>query len=230
MRCGKGTVVAIVVAGMAALLGPGGRSAGAAEPAWADILARCTGSCAEALGRLAPADQRLLEALPQRVARTADELARNPGLTWNEQARPVLDRAMAIAPGGDFARVRTGQRPCTVFWFGFLDNAGERVGRHSCRVTRRGGALTIEKVTGDRLSAQIVPIDAGSGLLIGRTYLPDQPERRYDPDRPANASNDNFGNKTGLVFADGRGLLVIDADMRGFTEPDATYFEVLVID
>lgn len=201
-----------------------------AEPVWADILSRCTGACGEALAALAPADQRLLEALPQRVQRTADQINRDPGLAWNEAARPILPRALTIAPGGDFSRVRTGERPCTVFWFGFLDNAGERVGRHRCRVTRERGTLTVEKITGDRLAAWVVPIDAGAGLFVGRTYLPGQPERRYDPDRPANASNSNFGNKSGLVFADGRSLFVIDGDMRGFTDPDDTFFEVLLIE
>ncbi len=95
---------------------------------------------------------------------------------------------------------------------------------------RNGDRLTLTKLSGDRLAADLRALGAGARALVGRTFLADQPERSYDAAQPANRSNANFGNVVGLAFADGAGMLVVSADMRGFTEPDETFFQVLVVE
>ena len=102
--------------------------------------------------------------------------------------------------------------------------------RHQCRIARSGAGLTLEKLTGDGFNATISPCKDAARVVVGRTFLRDQKERGYDAAQPANRGNDNFGNKVGMAYADGGRLLVLSINERGFTEPDDTFFEVLLLE
>ncbi len=195
----------------------------------AAILDPCGAACEAAVARLAPADVAGLAALPDRVAATIAAVEAAPGIRLDADAASALARLRAADPSVPPA-IRPGEHACTVFWFGFLDNGGERVGRHRCTVEDRDGRLVLAKVSGDRLAADLVPTDGGARLLVGRTFLPEHSARTYDVALPANPENPNFGNTVGIALADGAGLIVVSADMRGFTEPDATFFELLVVE
>ncbi len=203
--------------------------AGAALP-WSDLLRPCAEAapeCGPAFVSLGVDDQLDLLALPDRVAAT---IVAVEDRSFADRSAAVLDRVRNADAAAPLDGVSAGEHACTVYDFGFLDNGGRRVGAHRCRISRTGTGLLIEKLTGERLSGEVLPISGGAGLLVGRTYLPEHADRRYDPLRPANAENQNFGNTTGIVFADGSGLLIVSADLRGFTEPDDTFFGVLVIE
>ncbi|MGV8840022.1 MAG: hypothetical protein ACWA6X_06925 [Bauldia sp.] len=210
----------------------GGPVAGAPAPtalAWATALEPCTIECAAALDPLAAADADALRALSVRVATTLGAIA-DPALPMDAGARAALDTTLALG-GGDLAAVATGDRACTVYWYGFLENAGQTVGSHQCRVSRNAtGGLVVEKLTGEMLYAEITPVAAGTGVAVGRTFLEGHANRRYDPATPDNAENANFGNFVGLAFANGTGLVVVDGDVRGMSPPDDTYFAVLVVE
>lgn len=206
---------------------PGGD---AARVAWREVIGACAGACRSVLDRLAPVDAAALMALPDRVARTVAAIEAAPGLSWDEPSRAVLAEVAGADPTRGLADVGSGKHPCTVYWYGFLEEAGSRVGRHQCRVERDGDRMTVSKLTGDGFFAVLEPIGPGARIAVGRTYLPDQSERRYDGAAPANAGNGNFGNRVGIAFAVGSRLMIVGADMRGFTEPDDTYFDVLVVE
>jgi hypothetical protein len=180
--------------------------------------------------RLAESDAAELRALPAQVARTLAANAGESGLA----ADPKADEIGRIVAEGrfdnDFDQVKPGRRSCSVYWYGFLDNASERVGSHQCRITRKGGALTVEKLTGDGFIATVFPCKTPGHAVVGRTFLRDQKERGYEAAHPANRGNDNFGNKVGLAYADGGRLFVLSINERGFTEPDETFFEVLTVE
>lgn len=193
-------------------------------------LAECDAGCRSVLAALAPADAAALEALPGRAALTIAEIRGTPGLPSDAGAEAVLDRLLAGSFTGSLGAVGTGERSCTLYWYGFLDEASRRVGTHRCRIERAGDGLTLIKLTGERLSAAVEPLDEATGVLVGRTYLEGHRIRSYDASRPTNPENENFGNHVGLVFADGGGLLVVSAAMLGFTEPDETFFAVLAVE
>jgi hypothetical protein len=196
---------------------------------WSRLFEACTGTCQELLQSLAPEDATALRELPERVARTLEEF---DGEDYELLPAPVqgalarvqnLGRTTAIALNPD-------KRGCTLFWFGFLDEGGSVVGRHQCRIDEKDGELSLTKLTGEGLSVRLVELEGGN-VAVGRTYLPEQKERHYDRDRPNNRGNENFGNFVGLAFPDEGGrLVIVSADMHGHTEPDDTFFEVLVVE
>lgn len=195
---------------------------------WGGLL-DCGEPCADALVRLSPEDAEALIALHETVDATVAEISRSPDLAAETDALAALVRVEAATGAGDLAAVATGEHACTVYWYGFLDDPARTVGRHQCVVEDVGGTLIVTKTTGEMMRATIVP--AGDmAVAIGRTYLADQAEREYDPTDPDNALNPNFGNYVGLAFADAEGLLIVDADQHGFTEPDATFFAILAIE
>ncbi len=209
---------------------PRRRRRGDALPlAWVNVLGRCEAACTRILSGLAPEDAAALMGLPDRVARTVSAIWTAPELTWDQPAKEVLD-ALAERPMAAASGIAPGEHACTVYWYGFLDQGGSRVGRHRCRIDRDGEGITVTKITGDGYFARLEPLGSGASIAVGRTYLPEQDERRYDAAKPANSGNDNFGNRIGLAFASGCGLVIIGADLRGFTEPDDTYFDVLVVE
>ena len=177
--------------------------------------------------QLADSDATELRALPAQVART---LANSAGSAADAKADAIGRIVGAGSFDNDFDRIKPGPRSCIVYWYGFLDNASERVGSHQCRIGRKGPDLTIEKLTGDGFLATISPCKGSGHMFVGRTFLREQKERRYDPVHPANKGNDNFGNKVGMAYADGGRLFILSINERGFTEPDDAFFEVLTVE
>ena len=202
-------------------------TANAAGISLASIAPAC--KCEVLRERLTPTDIAEFETLPAQVRATlaALESGSAPG---NEAADAIAAKLAGGAFDGAFDRVRPGTRACTVYWYGFLDNRSERVGRHRCRVTVKNGAIGIAKITGDGFNADLLPYIAGAEAVVGRTFLPGQRLKTYDKAVPANAENDNFGNKVGLAFVDKGHLYLISINERGFTEADDTFFEVLFIE
>ena len=205
-------------------------AAGEAGPrSWSSFFETCTSECQEFMASLAPKDAESLRGLPERVARTIEELDGEYVERLPAAVKGALRRVQSL--GGTTALgLNPEKRGCTVFWFGFLDEAGRVVGRHQCRIDEKDGELWLTKLTGEGLRVRLAEFQGGN-VAIGRTYLQEQSERRYDPGRPNNRGNENFGNFVGLAFPDEGGrLVIVSADMHGHTEPDETFFEVLVVD
>ena len=212
------------------LFGMGLTSAAQAGPLdWMALFDPCGEECREVFEQLAPSDAAALRELPARVARTIDEVGAGEVSAWAARAQDTLSLLQSLDPTAAIAP-DPGDRACTVIWYGFLDEGGEVVGRHRCRIEERDSELILTKLTGEGLHARLV--DFGSGTAaVGRTYLEEQRERRYDPERPNNRGNPHFGNFVGLVFrAERGGLAIVSADMHGHTEPDETFFEVLLVE
>lgn len=198
-------------------------------PAWQGATAQCGAACSEIMADLAAEDADSIRDLSDRVRLTADAL-RLSDAAWDEPARSVLEQVLSLRAGGDFSAVEAGEHACTVYWYGFLDNAGQEVGRHQCLVERTDAGLTVRKLTGEMLAADLLETGEGYRIAVGRSFLAEHAERSYDPLNPDNAQNDNFGNFVGMALASDSTLIILAADMRGFQTPDPTYFSVLVID
>jgi hypothetical protein len=222
MKTLAATVVLSAALALPAFAGPAG---------WADPLAQCGERCEAVIDILHPADTGWLRILPPRAAETIRSIEADPALTWDEDARAALDRLEAAPFVFDPTAVRQGERQCTVYWYGFLDEGGGRVGTHRCRLEWiDGDQLSITKVTGDGLTGVFRPVESGGAIFIGRSFLPDHRERDYDPAAPLNVANQNYGNVVGIAVNDGAGLMLLTADLLGFTEPDDTYFGLLVVE
>ena len=220
MRIGALLIAAVVA------FAPG---AARAEFAVAALYFSCDADCKAVRARLAEADAKELANLPAQVTETLAVIA-DAGPPADGQADAVAARLREGPFDGAFDKVRTGTRTCTVYWYGFLDIASQRVGTHQCRLTRKDGRLVVEKRTGDGLHAEIAAYAGPVRAFLGRSFLPGHTEQRYDAGNPANAANDNYGNKVGLALADRGRLYLIDIGERGFTEPDRTFFEVIAIE
>jgi hypothetical protein len=207
----------------------GDLTAEAGPLSWRRLFEPCAGDCAALFDSLAPEDAEALRALPERVARTIEAVGADIS-AWPAEAQDALALVQALGPSTALA-MDPGKRSCTVIWFGFLDEGGDVVGRHQCRIDEERGELSLTKLTGEGRFVRLVELAGGANVAVGRTYLPEQAERQYDPARPDNQGNENFGNFVGLAFpAERNGLVIVSADMRGFTEPDDTFFEVLLVE
>lgn len=174
-----------------------------------------------------PRDATELAGLRAQVRATLADLSAK-GLSANGQAATVAAILDGKVTPDDVAGFPAGPYRCTVFWYGFLDEGARRVGAHQCSVSRKeGGGLVVEKTTGDRFHGETAPFEDRLTAFAGRTWLEGHAERRYDPAHPANAENENFGNKVGIVLRSGERLFLVSIDERGMTEPDPTYFEIL---
>lgn len=186
----------------------------------------CSADCADTEKLVGETDRAELAGIEGQVRRTLAELE-SKNLPSNDQAKAV---AAAFAAGGerfDPSKVAPGDYRCTVYWYGFLENGAQRVGAHKCRVGSENGAIAIEKLTGEGLRAKLMPWRNSSTAYLGRTYIEDQPERGYDPDRPDNTGNANFGNKVGLVVGDASTFYLVSIDDRGMQPKDTTFFEAI---
>lgn len=174
-----------------------------------------------------PQDATQLSELRAQVAATLADLdARD--LKSNGEASTVAALLSGRVKPDDLASFPPGPYRCTVYWYGFLEEGAHRVGAHRCTVSPApDGGLIIDKATGDRFHGQTTEWENGLSAFYGRTWLEGQSERRYDPTRPDNADNDNFGNKVGLALRSGERLFLVSIDERGMTEPDPTFFEIL---
>jgi hypothetical protein len=199
---------------------------------WPKLFAPCGADCRDVFDKLAPADADALRALPGRVSRTVEAVTAggNAAAKWPALAWDALTIVQDLEPGMAIA-VDPGERACTVIWFGFLDNGGEVVGEHRCRIDEDDGQFVVTKLTGERRTVRLFELDGGAAVAVGRTYLPEQAERAYNPASPGNRGNANFGNFVGLAFASERGgIALVSADMRGHLDPDDTFFEVLLVE
>ncbi|OXT01698.1 hypothetical protein B7H23_01685 [Notoacmeibacter marinus] len=170
-------------------------------------------------------DRAELLALPNRVRATLADLQAG-GWTPGGLAETVLSGLR----GGStrLSAVRPGRYECNVVWYGFLENTRQYIGTHRCRVERdRLGDLVILKLTGQNLNATLLEFNDGDVAFAGRSAPSGSLAQPYDPDRPVDRFNPNFGNVVGRVVTDGRRIYLIDINQRGMTEPDPTYFQVI---
>lgn len=175
---------------------------------------------------IAASDERQLDAISDQVRATLDDL-RGKGLPVNEQAETVEAMLAETPQTGIPSGIDPGPYACNVYWYGFLQEGANRIGQHKCAVQHTGdGNLRIEKLTGERINATTFARN-GWTAYAGRNFLPDHAITEYDPDRPANPENDNFGNKVGLVLRDGGRLLLVSIEERGMSPPDDTFFEII---
>jgi hypothetical protein len=171
-----------------------------------------------------------IEKLPAQILATIATAGDRATMPTDANADAVAARIADGSFDGAFDKIKPGTRACTVNWYGFLDNRSERVGRHQCKISKQGDAISVSKISGDRLTATLVPYLPGAEVFIGRTFLAGHKNHAYDKSLPANPENENYGNKVGLALADRGKLYLLSINERGFTEPDDSFFEVIVIE
>lgn len=201
-------------------------------------IGACT-HCDEVKKALSPADYAEIERIPQVIAETWVDVRNKQGPRENADARRLLEYVTFQTPipsGPSVEQIIQNRRfKCTIYDFGFLDNAAELVGTHQCEVkaTRNNGLLasyTVQKVTGDGFFAEVRPYTANAGVFLGRTFLKGHAITRYNAATPKNRENDNFGNKVGLQVNLGGKMALITINQNGFTEPDRTFFEIILLE
>jgi len=202
----------------------------------------CSEECETSLALLSDSDREGLIDLPARVQRTlaaigplkadggtkvAAEVARHladPGLV-SAAALPGAEETLAAPVTAEGREV-----DCTLRWFGFLDEPVRTVGTHRCRIgVGADGAMTIEKLTGERFLVHLAPLNDRFSAYLGRSFLPDQSERDYDLKSPVNVGNGNFGNVSGLATVSGGQILLVGGAELGMSPPDDTFFSVLTL-
>ena len=176
----------------------------------------CGNDCKAVRASLAKADLAEIEKLPAQVSDTILSLEGQPSLPANPMAKAFMAKLAGGTFDGNFDSVKTGRRICTVYWYGFMENGSEVVGTHQCRIGRQGGNLTIEKLTGTRMSGTLYPYTTAARVFVGRTIYEDR--------------KDSFDNKVGMALTDKERLYLINIDEKGMEPPDSTFFEVIAIE
>lgn len=195
----------------------------------------CDAACETSLSALAEADRADILALPGRMARALEAHA---GTTLSEGPAAARETLLALVAAaergetGDGARALTeeaaGTRACTLYYFGYGNEASRTVGRHQCSVSAApDGTLTVEKTSGERLAAAIRPLTPGFSAFVGRTFEAGASVQAYDAQSPD--GTDGTGNAVGLAAADGGRILLASSQMRRF-EADGDFFWVLALD
>lgn len=204
----------------------------AASPAFAG----CATDCAATLAALSATDQKSLTDLPFEIDRTiarnaSADLAAGPGA-----ARAAAGEIAANLTGGPSPSIAAptaaleGERSCVLYYFGYSNQAARSVGRHRCAVSAgEGGGLVVEKISGERLRAELKPLTSGVAAFVGRTYRTGQADNRYDPAKPVSDSDKDLGNSVGLATASEGRLLLTSSELRRF-EGEDNFFWVLAID
>ncbi len=205
----------------------------------ASLIEAAMGACTfcDDVKKLVSADEfGELMGLPAMIDATISEVIDRRGPREHDKAREILQLLAKVAVSADpLASIKPGSAKCTIYQFGFLDNAAERSGQHQCmvRMVQIGGeltSLTIEKTSGDAFHANLKKFRVNAMAYLGRTSLKGHAITRYNQARPRNAENNNFGNKVGLfVVLDGRPVL-LSMNQNGFTEADPTFFEAIVLE
>ncbi len=177
-----------------------------------------------------------LTGLPAMIERTIADVVNRRGPLEDAKGRTYLDLLAKVALDPDpYAAIKAGNVRCTIYHVGFLDNAVQRVGEHQCvvRMVLIGGeltSLTIEKTSGDGFHANVKRFRVNAPAFLGRTYLKGHAVTRYNQAQPFNKENRNFGNKVGILVALGGKPVLISMNQNGFTEPDNSYFEMMVLE
>jgi hypothetical protein len=166
--------------------------------------------------------------LPERVARTIEELDGEDVERLPAAVQGALRRVQSL--GGTTALgLNPEKRGCTVSGSAFWTRRAGWWASTSAASTRKEGELCLTKLTGEGLHVRLAEF-AGGNVAIGRTYLPEQSERRYDRDRPNNRGT-RTSDFVGLAFRRGRRLVIVSADMHGFSPSRTTRsLRVLVVD
>ncbi|WP_062231423.1 hypothetical protein [Aureimonas sp. N4] len=202
----------------------------------------CSEECETSLALLSDSDREGLIDLPSRVQRTLAAIGPIKGDGGTKAAAevamhlsdPNVEKAAAL-PGVEETlaapvEAEGGDVDCTLRWFGFLDQPVRTVGTHRCRIAKAAdGAVTIEKLTGERFLVHLAPLNDRFSAYRGRSFLPDQDERDYDLKSPVNAGNANFGNISGLATISGGQIVLIGGSELGMSPPDDTFFSVLTL-
>ena len=192
--------------------------------------------CDDVAKRLTPGDAQELKDIAGVIERTWDDVRdrRSPG--DNAAARAILEQlAKAEIEPDPMAKLKLGRIKCTTYNFGFLDKAAERTGTFACdlRMVRIGGevsSLTLERANGDGFHASFKPYRLNVMAYLGRTFLKGHAVTRYNAAVPKNRENTNYGNKTGLLVTLAGKPTLISSNKNGVTEPDDTFFEVIVLE
>lgn len=182
----------------------------------------------DALGFLASEDRADLDTMRAAADRTLAEIETS-GEPLDSGALEAAENAL-IGLNDTFSAIALspGAYACTVYWYGFLDQGARRVGDHRCRVTEAEIGTIVEKISGERLAANLVA-DGDRTVYVGRTFLEGQSENSYDAINPANAGNSNFGNKVGLAAQLGESVYLISTQARGMQPKDDTFFEIIAL-
>lgn len=177
-----------------------------------------------------------LTGLPVMIERTIADVVGRRGPLEDAKGRTYLDLLAKVAFDPDpYAAIKAGNARCTIYHVGFLDNAVQRVGEHQCvvRMVLIGGeltSLTIEKTSGDGFHANVKRFRVNAPAFLGRTYLKGHAVTRYNQAQPFNKENRNFGNKVGVLVSLGGKPVLLSMNQNGFTEPDSTFFEMMVLE
>ncbi|GGD11072.1 hypothetical protein GCM10011335_12510 [Aureimonas glaciei] len=209
---------------------------GQADPVATAFAGQCDATCAVTLTGLAEPDRASLVDLAAEVDRT---LAAHPGAKL--AAGPEAAREAAAALAGSAAGQKTGdvappaadlagERSCVLYYFGYENQAARTVARHRCRVTQaEGGALVVEKTSGERLRAEIRPLTGEFSAFVGRTFEAAEAETAYDPAKPVSPANAELGNTVGLAAAREGKLVLVSSQRRRFAD-QGDFFWVLALD
>jgi hypothetical protein len=209
---------------------------GNADPVATAFSGQCDATCAVTLTALAEPDRSALVELPAEVDRT---LAAHPGAKL--AAGPEAARAVAAALAGSAAGQKTGavtppdpalagERSCVLYYFGYENQAARTVARHRCRVTAgEGGALIVEKTSGERLRAEIRPLTAEFSAFVGRSFEAGEGNTGYDAEQPVSRANAELGNTVGLAAARDGKLVLVSSQLRRFAD-QGDFFWVLALD
>lgn len=200
-----------------------------------DVLGPCP-FCDDVRKLVRPEEFQQLTQMTSVIDRTISEVIGRRGPREDAKARSYLELLAKVALEADpVAAIKAGNARCTTYHYGFLDNAAERVGQHQCvvRMVLIGGeltSLTVEKTTGDGFHANLKRFRVNAMAYLGRTYLKGHQITRYNQAVPKNRENDNFGNKVGLLISLNGVPALVSINQNGFTEPDPTFFEIMVIE
>jgi len=186
-------------------------------------------NCKEIEGQITKKDAAELEQLPNMVKKTIYEITKYKKGKYDDHHNIVAKLSNGHINNSIKSGLRTGARICQVYCFGFLDNSVQLVGTHRCLVERLNDDFIVFKFTGNRLFATLKPYKESALVFIGRSYVPEHQQQRYDRENPDNLENENFGNEVGYAFSINNKLVLLSISQRGFTEPDSAFFQCLVI-
>lgn len=186
-------------------------------------------NCVEIERLITKNDAAELDNLPNMVKSTINEITKYKKGKYDDIHNVIAKLSKGDINTNFISALRIGERICQVFDFSFMDNSVQLVGTHRCLVERLNDEPVIFKFTGFRLFATLKPYKESAMTFIGRSYDPGHQQQRYDIENPDNKENDNFGNKIGYAFSIDKKLVLLSISQRGFTEPDPTYFECLII-